>query len=62
MFTNTYTPKDEKPHGDTPKGGSSTHGGMPTTGDTTAMVVSVIATAGLCALAGGLRLSRRKRD
>ena len=62
MFTNTYSPKEEKPHEDTPKGGSSTHGGMPTTGDTTTMVVSVIATAGLCALASGLRLARRKRD
>ena len=80
VFTNIYTPKEEKPHGDTPrsdapkddapkgdapKGGRSsgeTSEGMPTTGDTTTMVVSIIATAGLCALASGLRLSRRKRS
>ena len=61
VFTNTYKPKEEKPHEDTPKG-DTPKGGMPTTGDTTAMVVSVFAAAGLCALAGGLRLSRRKHD
>ena len=73
VFTNTYKPKEETPHedtpkGDTPKGGKSSGKtvldvfGMPATGDNTTLFVTVIATAGLCALASGLRLARRKRD
>ena len=73
VFTNTYKPKEETPHedtpkGDTPKGGKSSGKtvldvfGMPATGDNTMLFVTVIATAGLCALASGLRLARRKRD